>query len=64
MTKVGAHTANCLQYTTNFKMAADMKQKTFMTGNNLKSMHISVEASLKKLRTDYIDLLYVHWVGS
>ncbi|KAL0563381.1 putative aryl-alcohol dehydrogenase aad14 [Marasmius crinis-equi] len=24
-------------------------------------MHISVEASLKKLRTDYIDLLYVHW---
>ena len=25
-------------------------------------MHISVEASLKKLRTDYIDILYVHWV--
>lgn len=24
-------------------------------------MHISVIASLKKLRTDYIDLLYVHW---
>jgi len=24
-------------------------------------MHISVEASLKKLRTSYIDLLYVHW---
>ena len=24
-------------------------------------MHISVEASLKKLRTNYIDILYVHW---
>lgn len=24
-------------------------------------MHISVEASLKKLRTTYIDILYVHW---
>lgn len=24
-------------------------------------MHLSVEASLKKLRTIYIDLLYVHW---
>lgn len=31
------------------------------SGNNLKSMYVSVEASLKKLRTDYIDLLYVHW---
>ncbi len=33
------------------------------TGNNMKAMRISVEASLKKLRTDYIDILYVHWVG-
>lgn len=24
-------------------------------------MHNSVEASLKKLRTDHIDILYVHW---
>ena len=24
-------------------------------------MHVSVEASLKKLRTSYIDILYVHW---
>jgi len=31
------------------------------TGNNAKSLHLSVEASLKKLRTTYIDLLYVHW---
>lgn len=31
------------------------------TGNNTKSLHVSVNASLKKLRTDYIDLLYLHW---
>ncbi|CAG8954618.1 hypothetical protein HYFRA_00004537 [Hymenoscyphus fraxineus] len=31
------------------------------TGNGTKSMHLSVAASLKKLKTDYIDLLYVHW---
>jgi aryl-alcohol dehydrogenase-like predicted oxidoreductase len=31
------------------------------TGNSAKSMHISLRDSLKKLRTDYIDILYVHW---
>ena len=31
------------------------------SGNNAKSLHVSVEASLKKLRTTYIDILYVHW---
>ncbi|OBZ68876.1 Aryl-alcohol dehydrogenase [NADP(+)] [Grifola frondosa] len=36
-------------------------KKTHYVGNNLKSLHISVEASLKKLRTSYIDILYVHW---
>ncbi|KAJ7661479.1 Aldo/keto reductase [Mycena polygramma] len=36
-------------------------QKVNYVGNNVKSMHISVEASLKKLRTSYIDILYVHW---
>ncbi|GIK07176.1 hypothetical protein Aspvir_002832 [Aspergillus viridinutans] len=30
-------------------------------GNSLKSLHISVTHSLRKLQTDYIDLLYVHW---
>ncbi|EIN06102.1 Aldo/keto reductase [Punctularia strigosozonata HHB-11173 SS5] len=36
-------------------------QKVNYIGNNVKSLHISVEASLKKLRTSYIDILYVHW---
>ncbi|KAI0642277.1 aryl-alcohol dehydrogenase [Trametes meyenii] len=56
------------KYTTLFKSMIrmegqkdDIKQKTSFVGNNLKSMHISVEESLKKLRTSYIDILYVHW---
>ncbi|KAJ3483048.1 hypothetical protein NLI96_g6576 [Meripilus lineatus] len=50
------------KYTTNFKRGAtSILQKTHYNGNSIKSMHISVEASLKKLRTDYIDILYVHW---
>lgn len=30
-------------------------------GNHKKSLYLSVEASLKKLRTSYIDILYLHW---
>jgi len=30
-------------------------------GNGTKSMNTSVNQSLKKLQTDYIDILYVHW---
>ncbi|THU80878.1 Aldo/keto reductase [Dendrothele bispora CBS 962.96] len=50
------------KYTTCFKvMDPEIKQTTNYVGNNTKSMHISVKHSLKKLRTDYIDILYVHW---
>lgn len=30
-------------------------------GQHAKSLKVSVEASLRKLQTDYIDLLYIHW---
>jgi len=50
------------KYTTNFKRANEAyAQKVNYVGNNTKSMHLSVEASLTKLRTTYLDLLYVHW---
>ncbi|KAG2138991.1 NADP-dependent oxidoreductase domain-containing protein [Suillus clintonianus] len=50
------------KYTTNYQHNNDaIRQKVSFTGNNVKSMHISVNASLKKLRTSYIDILYVHW---
>jgi len=50
------------KYTTNYKARnPNVAQQVLYTGNNVKSMHISVEASLKKLRTTYIDILYMHW---
>ncbi|CCM02031.1 uncharacterized protein FIBRA_04107 [Fibroporia radiculosa] len=49
------------KYTTNFKRAANIPQKTSYVGNNMKSLHISVETSLRQLRTTYIDILYLHW---
>ncbi|KAF7790603.1 hypothetical protein EIP86_001559 [Pleurotus ostreatoroseus] len=50
------------KYTGNYKKAAEnIGQKTHFVGNNIKAMHLSVEDSLKKLRTSYIDIFYVHW---
>ncbi|EGO23741.1 hypothetical protein SERLADRAFT_470037 [Serpula lacrymans var. lacrymans S7.9] len=50
------------KYTSNRERGnSNIKQHAMYAGNNFKSMHISVEASLKKLRTSYIDILYVHW---
>ncbi|KAF8901292.1 NADP-dependent oxidoreductase domain-containing protein [Mucidula mucida] len=44
-----------------FRDDDSVAQKVNYTGNSSKSMHISLEASLKKLRTTYVDILYVHW---
>ncbi|KAL0572260.1 putative aryl-alcohol dehydrogenase aad14 [Marasmius crinis-equi] len=50
------------KYSSNYKRAAsDVVQKAQYAGNSIKSMYLSVEDSLKKLRTSYIDILYVHW---
>ena len=50
------------KFTTNFKRGQkSIPIQVNYTGNSLKSLHVSVEASLKKLRTTYIDILYVHW---
>ncbi|EEB90432.1 hypothetical protein MPER_11362, partial [Moniliophthora perniciosa FA553] len=39
----------------------DVQQKVNFVGNSAKSLKLSVRDSLQKLRTDYIDILYVHW---
>ncbi|KAK0213838.1 NADP-dependent oxidoreductase domain-containing protein [Armillaria fumosa] len=50
------------KYSTNYQRGNDsIVQKVNYVGNSIKSMHLSVEASLKKLRTSYIDIFYVHW---
>jgi len=50
------------KYTNNARHGDDsIKQKVNYTGNNLKNMKLSVDSSLKRLRTDYIDILYVHY---
>jgi len=50
------------KYTTCYRAGyGDKEILVNTTGNGTKSLHLSVEASLKKLQTSYIDLLYVHW---
>ncbi|OAX31813.1 Aldo/keto reductase, partial [Rhizopogon vinicolor AM-OR11-026] len=49
------------KYSANYQRGNDAVRQLQYTGNNLKTMHISVDASLKKLRTTYIDILYVHF---
>jgi aryl-alcohol dehydrogenase-like predicted oxidoreductase len=52
------------KYTTSYpNRAGPNPPKWFVNyqGQHAKSLKVSVEASLKKLQTDYIDLLYIHW---
>ncbi|KAL4941650.1 hypothetical protein BDV06DRAFT_212494 [Aspergillus oleicola] len=51
------------KYTTGFRdqhFESEPIQSNYV-GNSVKSLQLSVKYSLKNLRTDYIDLLYVHW---
>lgn len=52
------------KFTTNFRSktpsSKDFNRSAF-GGNNTKSLRVSVDASLRKLQTSYIDILYVHW---
>ncbi|KAF6825943.1 norsolorinic acid reductase [Colletotrichum plurivorum] len=41
--------------------ARGVRDQSNFVGNSVKSMHVSVRESFKKLSTDYIDILYVHW---
>ncbi|KAF8589622.1 aryl-alcohol dehydrogenase [Ramaria rubella] len=50
------------KYSNNMHWGNDsIKQHVNFVGNNVKNLKLSVEASLQKLRTSYIDILYVHF---
>ncbi|KAF9445316.1 aryl-alcohol dehydrogenase [Macrolepiota fuliginosa MF-IS2] len=58
---VATKASHC-RYSSPYKLNdPSVAQQVFYGGNSAKSLHLSVAASLKKLRTSYIDLLYVHW---
>jgi len=48
------------KFTTMYKPDAKNIRANYC-GNSVKSMNLSVEASLNKLQTSYIDILYLHW---
>ena len=50
------------KFTSGFKVFSEPQlQQSNFGSNNSKSLALSVEASLKKLQTSYIDVLYVHY---
>ncbi|KXT17955.1 hypothetical protein AC579_9581 [Pseudocercospora musae] len=50
------------KFTTNYRLEKDGKGKTVNhSGNHKRSLHMSLRDSLRKLKTDWIDILYVHW---
>ncbi|KAF9046363.1 Aldo/keto reductase [Panaeolus papilionaceus] len=51
------------KYTNNFRLRdpSIVDHKILFAGNNSKSLKLSFKKSLERLRTDYVDLLYVHW---
>jgi aryl-alcohol dehydrogenase-like predicted oxidoreductase len=51
------------KYTTGYQTHDKTKIQSNYEDNGSKSMKLSLEASLKKLQTNYIDIFYVHWWG-
>ena len=45
------------KYTSAFRVHQKDEIQANFVGNNTKSLRVSVEASLRKLKTDYIDLV-------
>jgi len=50
------------KFTTGYNIAQEGRGKTVNhVGNHKRSLHMSLRDSLAKLKTDWIDILYVHW---
>ncbi len=56
---VSSHDRDCFVIATKYSLM-DNKTNPNASGNNRKNMMRSVEESLKRLQTDFIDLLYLH----
>ena len=48
------------QFTNAYKKHAPLHVKINYSGNSIKAMNISLDESLRKLRTHYVDIFYVH----
>ncbi|EKM55567.1 uncharacterized protein PHACADRAFT_95833 [Phanerochaete carnosa HHB-10118-sp] len=48
------------KYSSDYRRGKDGQHSCFV-GNSAKSVRNSIEDSLRKLRTDYVDILYIHW---
>ncbi|BGP15257.1 hypothetical protein JCM10213_001610 [Rhodosporidiobolus nylandii] len=50
------------KYTSNYRSHALGKNESIQfSGNNKKSLHLSIRDSLAKMKTDYVDIMYLHW---
>lgn len=49
------------KYTSPYRMYHKSEIQVNFVGNNAKSMKVSVDASLRKMKTDYIDLVSLSW---
>lgn len=47
------------KYTSPYRLYNKSEIQANFVGNNAKSLKVSVEASLKKMKTDYIDLVWL-----
>ena len=52
------------KFTTGYMTGEPNRIQANFSGNGTKSMKMSLEASLKKLQTSYVDILYLHWWDS
>ncbi len=50
------------KFTSNYKLGELGRSKTAnFGGNHRRSIQLSVRDSLKKLQTEYLDIIYMHW---
>jgi aryl-alcohol dehydrogenase-like predicted oxidoreductase len=52
------------KYTSGYMAGEPNRIQANFSGTGTKSMKMSLEASLKKLQTSYVDILYLHWWDS